>query len=92
MAPRDVGIAASTSLSMIVLHARALDVDDRRLAGDRDRLFERADAQVGVDRGDEVAAQLDALAFDGAETGQRKRHRIGAGPKIDDASTGRCRR
>ena len=67
------------------LHARALHVDDRRLAGDGDRLFEAADAQVGVDRGDEVAAQLDALALDGAEAGQRERHRVGARTKIDDA-------
>ena len=68
-----------------VLHARALDVHDRRFAGDRDGLFERADSQLGADRGDEVATQLDALAFHGVETGQRERHGIGAGTKIDDA-------
>ena len=67
------------------LHARALDVNDRRFAGDGDRLFERADSQLDVDRGDEVATQLDALAFDGVEAGQRERHGIGAGTKIDDA-------
>ena len=31
-------------------------------AGDRDRLLERADAQVGVDGGGEVGRQLDAVA------------------------------
>ena len=81
----DVGIAAMTSRSMIGLHPRALDVDDRRFAGDRDRLFERADSQIGVDRGDEVAAQLDAFALHRVETGQRERHGVGAGTKIDDA-------
>ena len=31
------------------------------------------------------AGQLDAFAPDGAEARQRERHRIGAGPQIDDA-------
>ena len=56
LAPRDDGMAVRTSRSSDGLHARALDVHDGRLAGDRDRLFEAADAQVGVDRGHEVAA------------------------------------
>ena len=73
----------------VVVHDRlqphALDVDDRRLAGDGDGLFERPDRQVGVDRGDEGPGQLDAFALDAAEPGQRERHRIGAGAKVDDA-------
>ena len=44
-----------------------------------------ADLHVGVDRGDEVARQLDAFALDGVEAGQRERHRVGAGPQVDDA-------
>ena len=32
-----------------------------------------------------VPDQLDAFALDGAEAGQRERHRVGAGPQIDDA-------
>ena len=61
LALRDDGIAVRTSLSTIGLHARALDVDDWRLAGDGDRLFEVADPQVAVDRGDEVAASARCL-------------------------------
>ena len=36
------------------LHLRALHVDDRRFAGDRDGFLEGADSQIGVDRRDEV--------------------------------------
>ena len=67
------------------LDARALHVHDRRFAGNGDRLFEVADAQVAVDRGDEVATELDALALHGIEPGQRERHDVGAGTKIDDS-------
>ena len=67
------------------LRLRALDVDGRRLAGDRDRFRQGADLQIGVDRRDERAGQLDAFAFHRTETGQRERHRIGARPKIDDS-------
>ena len=63
----------------------ALHVDDRRLAGDGDRFRERADPQIRVDRGGERAGQLDALALDGAEAGQREGDGVGAGPQIDDA-------
>src|SRR5262245_59231230 len=52
------------------LALRVLDVDDWRFAGDRDRLFERADAHVGVDRCREGPGQLDALALDGIEAGK----------------------
>jgi hypothetical protein len=47
---------------------RALYVDDRTFTRDGDRLFERADAQVDVDRGDERTCQLDALAADGRKS------------------------
>ena len=42
------------------------------------------DLQIGVDVGREPGVQLDALAPDGAETRQRERHRVGAGPQVDD--------
>ena len=67
------------------LHSRALDINDRRFAGDRDGLFERADSKLDADRGDEVTTQLDAFTFDGVETRKRERQRVGAGAKIDDA-------
>ena len=47
------------------LTAHALHVDDRRFAGDRDRLLERADPEIGVHRGGERAGELDAFAPDG---------------------------
>jgi hypothetical protein len=46
-----------------LLPRRALEVNHRRLAGDRDRLFEPADAQVGVDAGVERALQHHAFAL-----------------------------
>ena len=85
MAPRDDGNRRQHFLVDDVLHARALHVDGRRFAGDGHSLFERADSQLGADGCDEVATQLDALAFHGVETGQRKCHCISARTKIDDA-------
>src|SRR5437870_3903336 len=67
------------------LHFRALDVDDWRLAGDGDGFLERADSQIGVDRRDERAAQLDAFALHRTEAGQRERHGIDARTEIDDS-------
>ena len=61
---RPAGMASITSCVEHALLRGALHVDDRRLAGDRDRLLERADAHVGVDRGDEGAGQLDPVALD----------------------------
>ena len=56
-----------------------------RLAGDGDRLFERADAHLGVDGRRERAGQRDAVTLDGVEAGQRERDRVGAGPQLGDA-------
>ena len=47
---------------------RALDVHDRRRAGDGQRLFERADLELDVDGHREVGRQLEALALDRRET------------------------
>ena len=63
----------------------ALRVDDRGFTADRDRFLDRAHFHVGVDRRGERSGELDAVALDGAEAGQRERHRIGAGAQIDDA-------
>src|SRR6185503_232279 len=62
-----------------------LDVDDRRLAGDRHRLGDRADAHLHVDWRREVGVEHDALAFDTVEPLKRKRHRIRPGAQIDHA-------
>jgi hypothetical protein len=62
----------------------ALDVDDRRLAGDGHGLFHRADLQVGIDRRGEVRRQLDRFAFDGRETREGEGQRVDAGPQIFD--------
>ena len=52
------------AIDFVVEHAllfRVHDVDDRRLAVDGDRLFERAHAQLGVHLCRNRAGQLDAL-------------------------------
>src|SRR5215813_14116825 len=51
------------------LRFRALDVHDRRLAGDRDRFLKGANSEVAVDSSDKGPAQLDAFAFHRAEAG-----------------------
>src|SRR5207253_2197011 len=67
------------------LAPHALNVDDRRLAGDRNGFRYTADFQLGVDRCGERAGQLDALALDGAEPRQHERDGVLAGSEIDDA-------
>ncbi len=63
---------------------RALDVDDRRLGRHGDGLFEGADAHVGVDRGREAGRQVDVLAPEGLEAGQREGDDVGARTQVDD--------
>ena len=63
----------------------ALQVHHRRLAGDRDGLFERADAQVGVHADRRRARQLHALTRDRAEPGQHEPHRVDARAQVLDA-------
>jgi hypothetical protein len=63
---------------------RVLYVDDRRLAGDGDRFFERADAHLGVNLGGERACQHDAFALHRVEAAEREGHGVGAGHEIDD--------
>jgi hypothetical protein len=66
------------------LLARALHVDGRRLAGDRDRLLESADLHFCVDRRSKRPGQLDAFALDRAEPGQGEGHFVRTGPEVDD--------
>ena len=66
------------------LDVRALDVHDRRLARHGDRLGEGPDLQLRVHRGNEGAAELDAFAFERAEPGERKGHRVGARHQTHD--------
>ena len=67
-----------------LLPGGALQVNHRRLSGDRDRLFKPADAEVGVDPGVEGALQRDAFPPHDRETRQRERHRVLAGPQVLD--------
>ena len=46
--------------------------------------FSCADAHVGVDRGRERAGQLDAVALEGVEAGNREGDRVGPRPQVDD--------
>src|SRR5205823_666455 len=61
------GDRSENVLTHRLLHLRALHVDDWCLAGDRNRLFERAHFHLAIHRGDERARQLDAFAFNGTE-------------------------
>ena len=58
------------------LLADGLHVDHRRLAGDGDRLLDRADRHLGVDRRREPGADGDSVADDRGEAGQRERDRV----------------
>ena len=66
------------------LRHHILNVHRRRLAGHGDRLFERTDAQIGIDVGGERRRQLDAFTPDRVEARQRERHDVAAGNEIDD--------
>ena len=61
LAFREDGMAVEDVAVDDGLHPRALHVDDRRLAGDGDCFFQAADAHIGVDRRDEVAASARCL-------------------------------
>src|SRR4030095_976485 len=76
--PDDIGAQGGLS-------PRALHVDDRAGAGDDDRLFERSDFEVGVDRRDEGSGQFNVFAPERREARQREGDGVGAGPEIFDA-------
>ena len=65
-----------------LLGARAGHVDDRRFAGDGDRLCDAAHAQFRIHVGDEGASQLDPFALETRESGQRECDRVGARSKV----------
>jgi hypothetical protein len=60
-------------------------VDDRRRAGDRDRFFEGADAELSVQRRGEFRRQHESVAPERLEAGERERHAVGAGSQVGDA-------
>ena len=57
---------------------RALHVHQRRRARDRDGLLHLADAELDVHLGREVGAQLEAVALERGEAGERERHGVHA--------------
>ena len=83
-----VGPAGRNRIDQLALQngrvLRALDVDNGRVAADRDRLFERSKVQFHVDRRGEVGRQIDAVAHQRGEAGERERHFVEAGPQIDN--------
>ena len=85
----EADVAARESLEFTgverFLLAHAGGVHHRSGAADRDGLFQRADLHRDVHRGREACAERDAVALHGREPGQRERHRICAGPQVDDA-------
>ncbi len=60
---------------------RLLDVDLGRLARNGNRLFERTDFQIGVDRDDDFRRHVDAVTDDRAEAGQGEGELVGARPQ-----------
>jgi hypothetical protein len=67
-----------------LLALRALDVDDRRLVRDSDRLRHAADLEIRIHGRDKRSRELDPFPLDGAETSQREVDLVGAGAKILD--------
>jgi hypothetical protein len=68
----------------LALRAR-LRVNDRRRSGHRNRLLDRSDPHVGIDRRDAGARQLDVIALHCGKSGQRERHAVRAGFQIDES-------
>ena len=64
------------------IDGRALDIDDGRFTGDRDRLLHRADREDQVQRGGGVGTDSDVFAHDGFESAERCRDRVAAGRQI----------
>ena len=66
------------------LRGGVLHVDDRRFAGHRDRFLDSADlsSALTVAVNDPVSSMPSRLTV--VKPGQRERHRVGAGPQVDD--------
>ena len=67
------------------LPLRALNIDNRCVTRDGDRFFDRAQLQLGVDRGRERSRELDAFATNGRESRQREHDGIRAATQLFDA-------
>ena len=90
---RPVGMPSAPRWSSTRCCDRVLHVDDRRLAGDRDRLFDRRRPSARRSpwpRTIRLSSMPSRLTR--AEAGQRERHGVGAGPQVARSGTGRCRR
>ena len=74
------------------LRLRALHVHDRRLAGDGDRLGDRADLQVLVDRRHERPRQFNPFPSHGPEPGEREGDRRTCRAAGSRSGSGPCRR
>ena len=87
--PRQAGVVARTRQRVDRLGAqdgrarRGRDIHGRRLAGDGDGLFQRADAQIHVDHGPRGAAESNGLPLAGVEARQCERDGVGARPQVD---------
>ena len=82
--PAGAGERLQRFLGELHLRAGASEIDGRRLSRHRDRLFERADGKIGVDRRGELGAQLEPFPLRCGESRQREGDGVGAGPQIDD--------
>ena len=73
-------------IAVDIQHAgRPSGLDHRRVAGDRDRLGQRADLQIDVDAERDAGAHDDAFAAPRGKTGELGGHGIGAGRQIEQA-------
>src|SRR5437773_4125779 len=64
---------------------RVLRIDDRRFAGDADRLLQAADTQLRIHVRNECTRKLNPLTGNRGEPRQSKRDAVSTGPQIDDA-------
>ncbi len=62
----------------------AADVDQRRLPGHGNRLFDLTERHFRIHRGGELRPQLEAITHERAETGKSKSHSVVAGPQVND--------
>ena len=63
----------------------ALHVDNGGFTGDGDRFLDGADLEFRVHRRGEGSGQLDGLAFERREAGERERQRVGARSQVNDS-------
>ena len=83
--PRLLGIAAKVSLSIVRVACELCTSTTGDSPDHRDRLGQRTDAEVRVDRGHEGPFERDAITLESVEAAQRERDRVHAWTEIDDA-------